>query len=30
METIYRLAYERAQEALRPSWYERLYYSSPN
>jgi len=27
---IYRLAYERAQAALRPSWYERLYRGSPN
>jgi hypothetical protein len=27
---IYRLAYERAQAALRPSWYEQLYRSSPN
>jgi hypothetical protein len=27
---IYRLAYERAQAALRPSWYEQLYRGSPN
>jgi hypothetical protein len=27
---IYRLAYERTQAALRPSWYERLYWSAPN
>jgi hypothetical protein len=25
VETIYRLAYERALAALRPSWYARLY-----
>jgi hypothetical protein len=30
MAVIYRLAYERAQAALRPSWYERLYRDSPN
>jgi hypothetical protein len=27
---IYRLAYERAQAALRPSWYEQLYRGSKN
>jgi hypothetical protein len=27
---IYRLAYERAQAALRPSWYEQLYRGSQN
>jgi hypothetical protein len=27
---IYRLAYERTQAALRPSWYERLYWAAPN
>jgi hypothetical protein len=27
---IYRLAYERARAALRPSWYEQLYRGSPN
>jgi hypothetical protein len=30
IEMIYRLAYERAQAALRPTWYERLYHSLPN
>lgn len=29
-EVIYRLAYERAQAALRPSWYERLRRGSLN
>jgi hypothetical protein len=27
---IYRLAYEQAQAALRPGWYERLSMSSAN
>jgi hypothetical protein len=30
VQEIYRLAYERASAALRPSWYEQLYRAARN
>jgi len=30
VQEVYRLAYERARAAFRPSWYHRLYHAARN